>query len=256
MTNAVKNALSLLDHFSETNPEIGLSDLARRSGQDKATVYRLMNALRDSGLVEQGATSKLYRLGPSVLHLARVREATFPVLALAQPLLEGLTDRTGETSHFSLLTHMTLAVIASVESKKATRVSMRGSETLPFHATASGLAFLAFARPDVAAKGLALPMARFTDDTLTTAAALQDALALTRAQGFAVVDKAYEDDVYGIAAPIFGPTFGTERAAIGAIAVATPSHRMTADLRDLIIGAVRQAASDLTRSMGYAPGQS
>ena len=172
MTIAVKRALSLLDLFSESAPEIGLSDAARLSGHDKATVHRLLNTLREAGLVEQNATSKLYRLGPAVLHLARMREATFPVIAVVQPLLDQLAETTGETTHCSLYTNNALAVIATRESKKANRVSMRGSETLPFHATASGLAFLAFAAPEVLGKALDLPLTRFTDDTITSQPAL------------------------------------------------------------------------------------
>ncbi len=249
MTIAVKRALSLLDLFSGTEPEIGLSEIARRSKQDKATVHRLLNTLRESGLVEQNAVTKLYRLGAGVLHLARVREAAFPTITVVQPLLDQLTEITGETSHCSLYANNALAVIATRESKKANRVSMRDSETLPFHATASGIAFLAFAAPDACGKALALPMTAYTGTTCTDPDRVRAAFAETRRQGYASVDKAFEEDVYGIAAPIFGPG----QTAIGAIAVATPCHRMTADLERLIIESVMQAAVDLTRKLGNEP---
>lgn len=246
MTIAVKRALSLLDLFSESAPEIGLSDAARLSGHDKATVHRLLNTLREAGLVEQNAASKLYRLGPAVLHLARMREATFPVIAVVQPLLDQLAETTGETTHCSLYTNNALAVIATRESKKANRVSMRGSETLPFHATASGLAFLAFAAPEVLSKALELPLTRFTEDTITSQQALLQALQTARRDGFARVEKSFEGDVYGIAAPIFGP----DRTAIGAVAVATPCHRMTPELTAQITAELRTVAAEVTRRLG------
>lgn len=248
MTIAVKRALSLLDLFSESRPEVGLSDAARLSGHDKATVHRLLNTLREAGLIEQSAGSKLYRLGPAVLHLARLREATFPVIAVVQPMLDALAEVTGETAHCSLYTNNALAVIATTESKKANRVSMRGSETLPFHATASGLAFLAFAAPDVVARAMALPLVAFTPSTLATQAELRDALTETRRLGYASIDKSYEGDVCGIGCPIFG----ADKTAIGAIAVATPCHRLTPELHALITQAVQASARELTRKLGNA----
>lgn len=249
MTIAVKRALSLLDLFSESQPEVGLSDAARLSGHDKATVHRLLNTLREVGLLEQNSASKLYRLGPAVLHLARLREATFPVIAVVQPMLDQLAAVTGETTHCSLYTNNSLAVIATRESKKANRVSMRGSETLPFHATASGLAFLAFAPADIAARAMALPLTGFTEETITAPDQLQQAIKAARMLGYASVARSFEGDVCGIAAPVFGP----EQTAIGAMAVATPCHRLTPELERIIIDAVTGTATELTRKLGYVP---
>ena len=46
-------ALSLLRLFSGSQPEIGLTELSRQSGMNKATVYRLMSDLAEYGFVEQ-----------------------------------------------------------------------------------------------------------------------------------------------------------------------------------------------------------
>lgn len=249
MTIAVKRALSLLDLFSESLPEIGLSDAARLSGHDKATVHRLLNTLGQAGLVEQNASTKRYRLGPAVLHLARLREATFPVLAVVQPMLDALSELTGETTHCSLYSNNSLALIATTESKKANRVSMRGSETLPFHATASGLAFLAFAAPDLVARALTLPLTAFTSDTMTKKAEVMAAIEKARLLGYAKVEKSFEADVCGFAAPIFG----LDQTAIGAIAVAAPSHRVTPELQGMIAKSLLEMSRELTRKLGNAP---
>lgn len=249
MTIAVKRALSLLDLFSESTPEIGLSDAARRSGHDKATVHRLLNTLRDAELIEQDAGSRLYRLGPAVLRLARVREAASPVISVALPLLDRLASVTGETSHCSLYTGNALVVIAACESRKPNHVSMRRSETLPLHATASGLAFLAFARSDIVDRALLVPRQAFTRWTPVEAGAIDALLQQTRQTGYAAVDRAYDEDVYGIAAPVFGP----DQSAIGAMAVAVPLHRITAEFCQLIIAEVKAAARDLTHQLGNLP---
>lgn len=98
----VDKALSLLNLFSERRAAIGLSELSRLSGFNKATVRRFLIALEKHGFVEQDATSRAYRLGPALLRLARVREAVSPVTSIVQPILEGLVAELGETAHFSL----------------------------------------------------------------------------------------------------------------------------------------------------------
>ena len=247
MTIAVERALSLLDLFVESRPEIGLSDAARLSGHDKATVYRLLSTLRAADLIEQDPTSRLYRIGPAVLRLAHVREATFPVVSVAQPVVDRLAEATGETAHFSLYSGKALVVMAARESSRPNHVAIRASETLPFHATAAGLAFLAFAAADLREAVLATPLEAFTRHTPTSPAGIAAALALTRRNGYAIVDKSYDEDVYGVAFPVIGRGGST---AIGALAVASPSHRMTDNLRSLVLLETQAAVKDLSQRLG------
>ena len=246
MTMTVKNAIALLELFTINTPELGLSGIKRLSGIDKATTHRLLTVLRETGMLEQNPVTKLYRLGASVLRLAQVREASFPFSVVVQPILETLAGVTGETAHCSLYTNNVLAVISSVESNKANRVSMRGSETLPFHATAAGIAYLAYAPSDVLNKVMKRPMPSFSKYTCTDPDHLKKMTDVVRKNGYAVVDKAFEDDVFGVAAPIFG----AEKISIGAIAVATPCHRMNASLEKLLIASVVTAAADLSQKLG------
>ncbi|RUW97142.1 IclR family transcriptional regulator, partial [Mesorhizobium sp. M8A.F.Ca.ET.059.01.1.1] len=99
--STVGKAISLLELFTVAEPELGLSDLARRSGFDKATTRRLLVALTGHGLVEQDAATRHYRLGAGLSRLARIREARFPFLQTAVPLVRDLASATAETVHLS-----------------------------------------------------------------------------------------------------------------------------------------------------------
>lgn len=246
MSSTVAKALTLLDFFSEDEPEIGLSDLARRSGVDKATVHRMLNVMADAGLVEQQADSRLYRLGAGVLRLARVRETAFPVASVVQPLLEELAKRTGETAHASLISGRSLATIGIRESARGSRVSLISGEVLPLHSTASGLATTALSSRQFRDRVLTSQLEKKTQQTVTDPSELQSILETVQQKGFAESDQTNEIDVYGIAAPIFDRT----AAACGAVAVATPSHRLDDNLRFRIIPAVLLAARDVTSGMG------
>lgn len=246
MSSTVAKALTLLEHFSEDEPELGLSDLARRSGIDKAAVHRMMGAMAESGLVEQQADTRLYRLGAGVLRLARVRETAFPINSIVQPVLDALSAETGETAHASLISGRALANVATCESKKGSRVSLVAGEVLPFHSTASGLATLAFADAALLGRVLKAPREARTRFTVTEADALREQVDTAQRNGFAESDQTNEEDVNGIAAPIFDRT----GKACGAVSVSTPSHRMTETQRKLSIGAALRAAEAITAGLG------
>ena len=242
----VDKALGLLGYFSEARPEIGLSEMARLSGFNKATARRFLLALEKHGVVEQDAKTRVYRLGPGLLRLARVREAVSPVQTVVQPILEDLVLRIGETAHFSLYAGGSLATLGLVESTKSNRVMLERGEAIPLHATASGMAFMAFARPQIVASALGKTLARHTEHTTTDRQELRKILQQVRRAGVAVAKGTYEDGVCGIAAPVIGQ----DSFARGAVAVAAPVSRAKRNVIASIQPEVRRAAAEISSAMG------
>lgn len=249
MSSTVAKALSLLDFFSEAEPEIGLSELARRSGVDKATVHRMLVVMCDKGLVEQRGSARLYRLGAGVLRLARVRETAFPVTSVYQHSLDKISAEIGETAHASLLSGRALATIGVSESNRGSRVSLVAGEVLPMHSTASGVVILAFSKPDMVERVLSEPLTGKTSRTLTDPNVLRARLQEVQLTGFAEADQTNEDDVYGIAVPIFD----IEGVPVGSLAVATPAHRMTNEVRRQTIAALFREAEKVNIGTGGRP---
>lgn len=242
----VEKALRLLEFFDSQRPEIGLSDLARLSGIDKATVLRMLTDLAETGLVEQDAQSRQWRLGAGILRLARLREAAFPVTRILTPILDALSLETGETAHASLLSGSDLGTVGVADSQRTTRVHLEPGLILPLHATASGFAFTAFARPEIRAKALNRTLGGITQSTPTTPEALSALIAQTLARGYATADQTFESEVYGIAMPLFGP----DGFACGALAIASPSSRISAQHEADIVAALTPAARKATVELG------
>lgn len=249
MSSTVAKALSLLNYFSESEPEIGLSDLARRSGVDKATVHRMLLVMCDNGLVEQRGPARLYRLGAGVLRLARVRETAFPVSSIYQHSLDSLSAEICETAHASLVSGRALATIGVSESSRGSRVSLVAGEILPMHSTASGLVVLAYSRQEVVDRALAEPLVAKTSRTIIDLSVLRARLTEVRLTGFAEANQTNEEDVYGIAVPVFD----ADGSPAGAMAVATPAHRMTSEARSQTIAALFREAEKVTFGTGGSP---
>lgn len=248
--STVSKALDLLDLFGRTSPQIGLSEAARLSGLNKATCHRLLTDLANAGLLEQVGTSREYRLGPAVLHLAALREASVPALTAARPVLERLADSTGETAHVSLMIGGRLKSVDHAYSSRHTmRVIMSDTDDLPFHATASGLAVLAALPADQRAGLLAGTLARLTAWTETDPARIAQRASEVRRLGYAESIGGFQADVHSLAVPLFGPQ---ERCA-GALAIAAPAARMTPATSRLIRAELIRAGQSITTQWGGVP---
>jgi len=245
----VGKAMSLLELFTTDRPEIGLSELARMAGFDKATARRLLVSLMQHGLVEQERESRFYRLGAGLVRLARIRESQFPLLPVAMPIIQRLAGETGETVHLSEYSARGLSSIHVVESMRANRVSVAVGQMLPLHATASGLAFLAFAERRLREKSLAGPLPAFTSHTVGDPALLTEQIATARRRGYSIGSQGFDEGVFSVAAAILGH----DGTSIGAVAVASPLVRIGPTEADQYGNAVMQAAHDISERLGGWP---
>lgn len=245
----VDKAMKLLGYFSVAEPEFGLSELARLASFDKAATRRFLVALAHHGFIEQDNDTRKYRLGPAFLRLARIRETTRPLARTVQRSLEELTQGIGETAHGSIFSGAYLSIIGIAEPQRPTRVSVDPSQALPLHATASGLACLAFLDEDTARQILAgMPLRKHTEYTCLSKRGLRTLLAETRERGYSVAVRTFDDDVISIAAPIFDAAAN----AIGAISVASVASRFGNDSERRIARCVLNAAAGVSEATGGA----
>jgi DNA-binding IclR family transcriptional regulator len=244
LSSAAKT-LELLAYFSTTRPEIGLSQLCKLAKRDKATTYRHLQALEETGFVEQNPMTKQYRLGPAILQLAQTREATVPRKAGVEAPLFDLADAAGETSHVTVLSGTTVYELMSCDSPKHGTRAIIDIQTFPLHATASGLCALAFG-PEMLMDVALNELQHFTDTTATTSQDLDAIIEAIRNTGFGRADRSFENEVQGLSAPIFDQT----GHFAGAISVASVAARFTPDLERIIKTQLVIAARQISNNWG------
>lgn len=244
MSSAAK-ALTLLSHFSTARPEIGLSQLCRIAVRDKATTYRHLQVLEAAGFVEKNPVTKHYRLGPAVMQLAQIREATVPRKASARAALVALADATGETAHVSVLSGATLYALDDCECPRHSIRAVIDINEFPLHATASGIVALAYG-PDTLIETAKDHLDVFTQATPTKLTQLRDAVEAARTTGFGRANQSYEADIFGIAAPLFDHS----DLFAGAVSVACVASRLNAELERIIKSELISAAREITRNWG------
>ncbi|MEY9784277.1 IclR family transcriptional regulator [Sinorhizobium fredii] len=219
--STIDKALSLLDTISRLDTEAGLTDIARRCALDKATARRFLVELERHGFVEQDPETRKYRIGSAPVRLARIREARYPFLRVAVPFIKALAETSAETVHLSEYSGGRLSTIHVEDSPRAHRVNVDVGTLLPFHATASGLAYLAFCSAGEIDAVLSKPLEKFTDHTVADPAAVRSLLRETATRGFSIGNQGIEAGVVSTAAPIRAPG----GHPIGCVAIAAPMVR-------------------------------
>ena len=243
--SVIAKALGLLNYFSPDRAEIGLSQFRLLSGRDKATIYRHLSALENAGLIEKNPTTKAYRIGPAVLHLAAMREATVPRVASANRSLTALAALTGETAHVSVLSGTALHSLCACQSDRHSTRAVIDIPILPLHATASGICALSFGPADlidIAKQN----MTQFTDYTTTNIDRLTASIDQAKKTGFGLSNNGLEDGIYGLAAPVFDES----GQLAGAVAVASVANRITPTIEAQIKQHLMRASKEITHSWG------
>jgi DNA-binding IclR family transcriptional regulator len=145
-----------------------------------------------------------------------------PIVAAARPVLEAEAQVLGETVFLVAARAGRIIVLDKSEGEGFLRAAPRVGSTVPVHATAVGKLYLAFGNGSVEAP--AGELTRFSDETITDRAALDDAVARAAERGFAENSDEWILGLSVVAAPVIA-TASVGRM-LAALAVAAPTPRM------------------------------
>ena len=234
--------LSLLTELATFPDGASLDTIANHTGDAKATVHRGLAALVRAGLVDKESRGR-YVLGDGFLRLAFEHHEQRPESVRVRPILETLTRRFGETTHYAVLDGASIVYRAKVDpSGGAVKLTSTVGGRNPATTTGVGKVLLsqelqtADAVVDwVAQHGLA----QATGKSVTSAAELHVALSEVRRNGYAVDDQENEPGINCIALPLNLATPGEASGAvsISALAYRTPLAQLVAaadEIRALI----------------------
>jgi len=244
--DAAAKALELLSAFSFREPRLSLADLATRTGIPRATAFRLLSTLEQSGFLakEHGA----YTLGIKCFVLGNIVAGGLDLRETAHPHLAALRDSTRETTQLAILDHWQVVYLERMLSPLPVGfMRSRAGAILPAYCTALGKTLLAY-RPDadVAAWAASQKFMALTPRTITSAKRLLRDLRAIRERGYGLDEEEREKGVCCVAAPVRNHT----GQVVAAISVAGPSQRMPrvladSDMAEAVVAAAAAISVDL-----------
>jgi DNA-binding IclR family transcriptional regulator len=226
----------VLDAFGPDDADIGLTELARRSGLAKPTVHRLAAQLVDAGFLERHGTD--YRLGVRLFEIGQRVPAARRLRDVALPFMEDVFVATRETVHLGVPSGTEVMYLEKIRGHRAVDAPTRVAGRMPMHCTATGKAMLAHLPDELVAQALS-SMTRQTSHTVMVQSVVRGQLAEVRRSGYSVEHEETKLGYVSVASPVFD-----HGALVGAISVTGPTYRMSIDS---VSGTVRTAARALSR---------
>jgi IclR family acetate operon transcriptional repressor len=248
VTRSVSRALAILLAFDETRPELGVTELGQLTGIDKSTVYRLLNALHQGGLIEQNPETAKYYLGFGLVRLAGLALQHLDLPRIARSHLQELVELSQETVNLSVMTDDDKIInIDGVTSPRMVRnVGWIGRE-MPPHAVSGGKLMMAYLPEERVKRILSGELHRFTEQTVTDPVRLKEELEQIRRQGYSIAEEELEEGLSAVAAPIWNH----ERQVVAIISVSGPSFRLPRKRLVELGIAAKQMAEAISRQIGY-----
>lgn len=246
---SVERALAVLKVFGEAEPELGVSEVARRLKLHKSTVSRLLSTLEAGGFVQQDPRSGRYRLGLQLATLAGLALTQYELRDVARPLVVDLAVCTGETATLSVLdTDVAVNIDQALAPLPVKHLGWIGRR-LPLHCTAAGKPLMAALPLPMLQALLSRPLPRFTTHTITNPMLLARDLEQVRARGFALAEQEYEANLSAAGAAVRDH----RGDVVASITISGPTFRLpSAHLLEL--GAdVRRAADRVSARLGHRP---
>jgi IclR family pca regulon transcriptional regulator len=200
--NGLVKGLAVIECFDEEHASQSITDVANRTGLERATARRCLLTLTSLGYATYDG--KFFRLTPRVLNLGHSYLAATPLPRLIQPFLEQLSTATGESASAAVLDGTDILYIARASIRRVMSINLAPGARLPAYCTSMGRILLA-SLPGPEARRILdhSDLVAYTVKTKADLPTILTELAVVAAQGFAVIDEELELGVCSIAIPLF-----------------------------------------------------
>ena len=243
---SVQVALDVLEAVAFSEEELGVTQIAERLGLTKGSVHRHLLTLVERGYLVQNPVTTRYAPGPRSRLLAHYAPDAGLIELASGPMRE-LRDRLGHSVVLSEATPRGALVLSMVVGTAAIEIGVRPGSELPFHSSAQGKVFLAFAPRPQRERILSKPLPAFTAHTVTDVKPLEAELTRVAQQGFATAPEQAMLGINAVAAPIFD----AKDSCAGALALVGSIQFLPATCDARTIGALKEAADQISRRLGH-----
>ncbi len=219
-SRAVSNALQILDLLRNDQSPLGLSEIARKTGINKTSVFRFLYTMEVTGHVARDETGR-YTISHTGLECSPDITPE-QVKAAALPRMRRLRSSYAETVSLGVLLKNHIEVIQVLESSHLIRMSNRIGAIIPPHASSIGKAITAFQDEDKQEQLVnSFGMLRLTEKTILDDVTLKQEYSKIRRLGWSHDNResAMEGQCFGVPIMLRGK-------AVASISISFPVFRV------------------------------
>lgn len=245
---AVDKALDILSCFSISEPEFGVTELAKRLGLYKSSVFRTLKTLEQRGFVVQDAKTQKYRLGFKLFDLGTVVISGVEVRTVALPLMQELCSRTKETVTLDIADGDERVCIEKVEGTESVRTVVQIGLRHPLYMVAPGKLLLAYMPREDSERILSKKMfPSTTGGKVIDPVFLRKELAEIVRLGYSFSNSERSIGTSAFAAPIRNH----EGKVIAALSMSGPESRFNEERKEILLSEILRTAEEISARLGW-----
>jgi IclR family KDG regulon transcriptional repressor len=243
----VTRVLRILEALHGAPAGLYLKDVAKLTGINKATAYRILAHLESEGYLFRG-NAGAYFIGPKLVRLASATNHQAVLRESSRPILHQLWQATGETINLAVPDGSEVLYLDVIESPHSFRLVSHAGMRRPMNCTALGKAVMAHLPAREREKLLSvLPVKGHTLGRAARAAQLRKELTRVCQQGYAVDDQESTLGARCVGAAIFDEP----GKVIAAISVSGPTTRIGKKEIPGLGAKVAEAARGISVRLGF-----
>ncbi len=247
--SSLARGLSILEAFDLDQPKMGITDIAKKTGLSKSTVYRFVQTLSSLGYIIPISEGNRYTLGPKVLGLGFSVLSSQELREIAQPYLMELSKQVNETVNLAVLDGWKLIYIERIKTQQIVNINLHVGSRLELYNTAMGRVLAAGQSKDWVSQYLKyirqLPQAKsyWTDKGEKMLRILE----LVRKQDYAVNNEELVPGLRSVASPVRN----RKGQVVGAVNIAVSSSLYSLQkLKQELIPPLKKTTQSISAALG------
>ena len=248
MVNTITRTFLAIEFMAEHNDWISLRAMARELEINEASMFRVLNALKNLGYVRQHPQSSEYQLTLKITGISAQLLGNVRLREIAHPFLKNLTSETNETTHLAIMDGNEFVYIDKADNFQAMQMRSRIGQRGLLHCTAAGKALVAFYPEEDRPKLLdSLDLQSLTKHTITDLDDFKEQLVEVRRDGYALDNEENEIGIRCIGAPIFDHT----GVVAGALSISGWTISMTPERMPALADELLEVSQQISNELGY-----
>jgi IclR family transcriptional regulator, pca regulon regulatory protein len=246
--NSLARGLAVIKAFNRSRPSMTLSEVAKRTGINRAAARRFLLTLVREGYAE--TDGKYFRLRPKILELGFSALSSISLAEMAQSVMDDLADRIDEMCLAAVLDGEWVVYVLRTSTQRVVSVNLDIGSRLPAFCMSTGRVLLAALPDDQLDRWLDdLDPVKYTKNTIVSKRKLREAILRAQRDGYSLMDEEYEIGFRSLSVPITR----ADGEVVAALNVCCPSPRVSLEKMEReFLPLLREAAAEIRESLPLA----
>jgi IclR family transcriptional regulator, KDG regulon repressor len=183
---SLRKGMEIIKMLTDGRGRVTVADICEAQSLPRSTVYRILAAACDEGILQQDIEPAVYTAGPELRRLTNVLLAKLDIRQVALPIMTSLARATTHSIYLMTRSKFEAVCIEMVEGSDGLRLSVGLGTSRLLHCSGIAKVFLPCLGEEEIEQYLRQKLPSFTDATITSAKAIRREIEATRRQGYGI----------------------------------------------------------------------